>query len=320
MKISKIATLGVSVLTAAALTGCSSTSGGGGSVTMTLVEGTKGSPFYDTMACGANAKAKSLHVKLKVAAPAQFDPSLMAPVLNSVTAQKPDAALVVPVDRTALDQALTQMKSAGIKIVNVDQTVTDKSLSVSDIASDDAAGGRLAADTMAKLIGKKGSVVVITAPPGSAAQDARTAAFQQELKKYPGITYLGAQYQRNDVQKSASIVTSTLAGHGDLAGVFSTNDIGAEGAVTGLKDAKAVGKVKLVAYDGDKQEVDALKAGSIQALIAQDPYLEGQDAVEQAFAAVKGKRVTRTIDTPLVSLTTADPPAKLNRYTYKSTC
>jgi ribose transport system substrate-binding protein len=318
----KILTIGLGIIAVAALAGCSSgggtsgSSGGSGSLAMTLVQGTKGSPFYEAMACGAQAQAKKLGVNLNVTAPDRFDASLMAPVLNSVTAQHPDAALVVPVDREALNSTLSQMKSAGIKLVEVDQTVSDPTLSVSKIASDDKAGGKLAADTLAKLIGEKGAVLVITNPPGSAAQDARTAAFESELKKYPNIKYLGAQYQQNDVAKAASIVTSTVAAHSDLVGVFSTNDIGAVGAVTGLEQAGVAGKVKLVAYDADAAESTALMAGKMQALIAQDPYTEGVEAVQQAYNSLKGATVKAKISTPLVSLT-KDDAAQVKRYTYK---
>jgi ribose transport system substrate-binding protein len=316
----KLLTVGLGIITIAALAGCSSgggTSGSGsGTLSMTLVQGTKGSPFYEAMACGAQAQAKKLGVNVNVTAPDKFDASLMAPILDAVTAQHPDAALVVPVDREALNSNLTQMKAAGIKIIEVDQTVSDSSLSISKIASDDTAGGKLAADTLAKLVGEKGSVLVITNPPGSGAQDARTAAFEAEIKKFPNIKYLGAQYQQNDVVKAASIVTSSVAAHPDLVGVFSTNDIGAVGAVTGLEQAGVVGKVKLVAYDADEAESQALMAGKMQALIAQDPYTEGVEAVQQAYNSLKGGKVQAKISTPLVSLT-KDDAAQVKRYTYK---
>jgi ribose transport system substrate-binding protein len=321
----KTLTAGIALVAVVALAGCASseTSSGGSSdgkhYTMTLIQGTKGSPFYKTMACGAQEAATKNGVSLSVSAPDQFDPALQTPVINAVTAKHPDAALVVPVDREALNQPLTQMKHAGIKIVEVDQRVSDDSLSVSKIASNDKAGGRLAADRLAKLIGEKGSVLVITAPPGSSAQDARTAAFEDQLKKYPNITYVGAQYQVNDVAKSASIVTSSVAAHPDLAGIFSTNDVGAIGAVTGLKEAGKVGDVKLVAYDAAEAEVKGLNDGAIQALIAQDPYLEGQTAVEQALLALNGGKPEAVVDTPLVALTSADPDA-VKKYTYKSSC
>jgi ribose transport system substrate-binding protein len=90
------------------------------------------------------------------------------------------------------------------------------------------------------------------------------------------VTYLGPQYENDDPQKAAEIVTSTLAAHPDLAGIFSTNDQGAIGAITGLRQAGAIGRVKLVAYDSAAAEVNAFKNKQISVLIAQDPKREGE--------------------------------------------
>lgn len=319
-------TLSAAVLVGLAATACSAGGPAGSAVKtkskdvkLALVLGTKGSPFYETMACGAKAAAKRAGARITVSAPDSFDPSLQTPVVNAVTAQHPDAALVVPVDQRAMIPPLRQMKNAGITIVELDQRVADDRLAVSRIASDDAAGGMLAAQTLAKLVGRKGAVLVITAPPGSTAQDARTKAFAQQIRRYPHMTYLGAQYQSNDVAKASSIITSSVTAHTDLVGVFSTNDVGTIGAVTGLKQAGKVGKIKLVGYDAAAAEVGAVRSGAAQALIAQDPYLEGQQGVSQALTSLRGSQPRKAIGTPLVVLT-KDDLARLAKYTYKSRC
>ncbi len=98
-------------------------------------------------------------------------------------------------------------------MTTVDQTVDDPSFVETQILTDNAEGGRLAAEEMNALLGGKGPVLVITQPPGSAAQDARTSGFEAQLKKYPGITYLGPQYQSDDPQKAAEI--KALRGEAD---------------------------------------------------------------------------------------------------------
>jgi ribose transport system substrate-binding protein len=55
--------------------------------------------------------------------------------------------------------------------------------------------------------------------------------------------------------------------------------------------------------------------------VAQDPYLEGQDAVQQALNAANGKTVTKTIGTPLVAITRANVNSpSVQKYIYKSSC
>ena len=174
-----------------------------------VVLGVKGSPFYQALACGAKAKAKELGLALTISAPDQFAADSQIPVVNAIAATTPAVAVIVPTDAKALIAPMKQLADRGTKIVTVDQTIADNSFVQTQILTDNAQGGRLAADALNALLDGKGEVLVITQPPGSAAQDARTTGFEEELKKYPGIVYLGAQYQSDDPQKAAEIVTST---------------------------------------------------------------------------------------------------------------
>jgi ribose transport system substrate-binding protein len=287
--------------------------------TMALVLGVKGSPFYQALACGAKAKAKELGITLTISAPDQFAADSQVPVVNAVTATAPAVAAIVPTDMQALIAPMKQLHERGTKVITVDQTIGDASFVQTQILTDNEAGGKLAADAMNTLLGGKGKVLVITQPPGSAAQDARTTGFEEELKKYPGIDYLGPQYQSDDPQKAAEIVTSTLSAHPDLAGVFSTNDQGAIGAITGLKQAGAAGKVKVVAYDSATAEVNAFKNGTIHALIAQNPKQEGEVAVEAAAKLIAGGSLDKTTLTEIMTIKAGDN-ATAEKYEYKGDC
>lgn len=298
-----------------------SANGGAGASSndVALVLGVNGSPFYQALACGAQATATQLGLHLSVSAGAQFAAGAQIPVVQAVTASHPAVAAIVPTDAQALVAPMKQLAQSGTKVLTIDQTLADTSFVQTQILTDNLKGGAMAADEMNELLGGKGSVMVITQPPGSTAQDQRTQGFVEELKKYPGIAYLGAQYQSDDPQKAASIITSTLAAHPDLAGVFATNDQGAIGAVTGLQQAHAIGRVKLVAYDAAIAEVNAFLNGDISALIAQNPGQEGQVAMESAKALIDGKTLEKTILTELVLIKPGET-AQANKYEYKANC
>jgi ribose transport system substrate-binding protein len=299
--------------------GSSASSTGSASKDVALVLGVKGSPFYEALACGAQAKASELGLNLSVTAPDQFAADSQIPVVNAVTSKNPAVAAIVPTDAQALAAPMQQLASKGANVVTIDQTLADSSFVKAQILTDNEKGGMLAAQEMNKLVKGGGKVLVITQPPGSTAQDQRTKGFEDELKKYSGIKYLGAQYQSDDPQKAAQIITSTLQAHPDLTGVFATNDQGAIGVITGLKQAKATGKVQVVAYDAATAEVNALKNGAISALIAQNPSQEGEVAMETASKLIKGDSVEKTILTDLVVIGPGETD-KADQYEYKAGC
>lgn len=288
--------------------------------TVALVLGSSGSPFYQAMQCGAMARAKELGLTLTVSAADQFAADAQIPVVNAVTASRPDVAAIVPTDMQALIAPMRELADGGAKVLTVDQTISDVSILQTQILTDNKAGGAMAADALAKLIGEKGKVLVITQPPGSLAQDARASGFEETLAaKYPGIEYLGAQYQSNDPQRAAEIVTSSLSAHPDLAGIFATNDQGAIGAITGLRQAGAVGQVKMVAYDAASAEVAALKNGELQALIAQNPKQEGEVAMDLAAKLIAGETIEPLTMTEIVVIT-SDEVDLADKYEYVADC
>jgi ribose transport system substrate-binding protein len=294
--------------------------GSGKGESLALIQGTDSDPFYITMACGAEAEAKRLGATISVQGPADFSASEQIPIVNSVTAKHPKAVLIAPTDVQALIPPMKQMKAAGIKLVQVDTSVNNTSLAVSSITSNNIEGGTLAATTLANLIGKTGSVVVINEQPGISTTDARAIGFAQGMKKFPNIKVLPIQYDQDSATTAASLVSSEIAAHPDLTGIFAINTITAEGVGTGLTQAGASGKkVKVVGFDASPQSVQQLQANVVQALIAQQPALEGKDGVDQAVLALNGKKNTKNIGTGLVAITQANL-SKMGSYLYKSSC
>jgi ABC-type sugar transport system substrate-binding protein len=310
----------------AASTGASSTSSSaaaaGKNYNLELVVGTKSDDFYVTMECGAMAEAKALGASLTVTGPADFSAPEQAPILNAVAASKPDALIVAPTDTKALNPELTRIANEGVKVVFVDTTTTDPSVAVSHITSDNTGGGKLAADSLAAQIGAKGTVAVINVNPGISTTDARIAGFTAEMKaKYPNITVLATQYDNDSSATAASQVEADITAHPNLSGVFATNVLSAQGAATGIQHAGASGKVKVATFDAEPQQITALKSNTIQLAIAQSPYLEGQDGVEQAVNALSGKPVTANIGTPLVAITQQNVnSASVQKNIYVASC
>jgi ribose transport system substrate-binding protein len=302
----------------------SSTPAGGSGTTakknykMTLIAGVKGDEFYITMNCGAQAKAKELGVTLDFQGPDQFDPSLQTPVVNAVAAKKPDAVLVAPTDTKAMFAPIQQMSQNGTKIVLVDTTLAQPDMAVSQIASDNEAGGKAAATALGKLIGGKGKVFVVNVKPGISTTDARGKGFEDGAKAL-GLTYVGQEYDNDDAAKAAAVTKAALAKNPDLKGIFATNLFSAEGAATGIREAGKLGKVKIVGFDAGPKQVQDLKSGVVQALIAQKPAEIGADGVQQAYNALTGKATEKQIGTGSVAITKANLDQNQDSL-YKSSC
>jgi ribose transport system substrate-binding protein len=304
----------------------SSSSGGGGSngksYNMTFVQGVAGDGFYVTMGCGIKAEASKIgNISVNIQGPSQFDSTLQNPIIASVTAAHPDALLIAPDDISASQTPVDQAVAAGIKVVLVDTTLKDPSKAVSQISSDNLAGGEQAFKAVKQLAPSGGKVLVVNTKPGISTTDQRTQGFANAAKADSKYTYVGVQYDQDSASVAAQVTSAALQKNPDIVGIFATNLFSAEGAATAVKQAGKSGSVKIVGFDADPDQVAALKDGTVQALIAQSPYTIGVDAVQQAVNALQGKPTTKKIGTKFTILTKANMNSAASQAAiYKTHC
>jgi len=322
-------TVGCSSSSSSSTGASTSTTGGstagstsGKSYKMTFIQGVAGDGFYVTMGCGIQAEAKKLgNVTVNIQGPTQFDPTLQNPIIESVTAAKPDAILIAPDDVTASQTPIDQAMSAGIKVVLVDTTLNNPAGAVSQISSDNLAGGADAFAAVKQLVPGGGQVLVVNTKPGISTTDQRTSGFAAAAKADSKFQYVGVQYDQDTASLAAQVTLAALQKNPGIVAIFATNLFSAEGAATGIRQAGKSGKVKIVGFDAEPDEITALQQGTVQALIAQSPYTIGTDAVDQAIDALTGKPTTPKIGTKFTIITTANLKSAASQAAiYKTSC
>ena len=259
---------------------------------ITFIQGVAGDAFYVTMGCGVAAAAAKGGATITTQGAAKWDATVQIPVLNTVVASKPDAILIAPNDMTVLQKPIESAIAAGIKVVLVDTTIGDPSKTVAEIASDNYGGGKAAFTAVKGLAPKGGKVLVVSTSPGVSSVDARVNGFADAANKDKKFNYIGVQYSNNEPAVAQRIITAALAKNKDIVAVFATNLFSAQGVAAGIKQAGKSGKVKIVGFDAGSDQVAALKAGTVQALIAQQPATIGSKGVDAAIAAIKGQTVS----------------------------
>lgn len=308
------------------ITACGSGTGASGSnpdgpYKLAFVQGVTGDAFYITMGCSIEAEAKRLNAEVDIQGGQKFDPTLQTPVLQSVISARPDAILIAPTDVSAMQRPIEQATQQGIKVVLVDTTLEDPSVASSAIASDNVGGGKAAFDAIKQLAPQGGKVLVVSVQPGISTTDARAKGFQDAVAADPNFTDLGVQYSQNEPQKAAQIVTAALQKDPDIVGIFAANLFSAEGAATGVRQANKQDQVKIVGFDAGPDQVKALEAGTVQALVAQQPGKIGEVGVQQAVAALKGESNEKNVQTgfTIVTKDNLDTPEGQDAL-YQSSC
>jgi len=285
-----------------------------------FIQGVAGDEFYITMQCGIQAEAAKLGVTVRTQGPQKFDPTLQRPILDSVTASKPDAILIAPTDVTAMQQPLEAAAAAGTKVILVDTTTEDPSYAASAIASDNVGGGKAAFEAIKQLNPNGGKVMVMSTDPGVSTVDQRIKGFEEAAKADSKFQYLNVQYSHNDPATASNLISSALQKDPDIVGVFAANLFSAEGTATGVRQAGKTATVKIVGFDAGPNQIKALREGTVQALVAQQPGTIGQYGVDMAVAALDGGQVTPKVQTGFTVITNDNLNGEGGQAAYKSTC
>lgn len=282
-------------------------------LSIVLVPGLTTDAFYITMNKGAQAAAEALGIKVDFQGAEDFNPTLQIPVLDAVIARQPDAILIAPTDTTQLIEPLRRATEQGISVVTVDTFIDDGAYQngagdgdfpMSYIASDNVAGGRMAAAAMGEAMGGKGVVYVSNVRPGISTTDQREEGFKLEMQeRFPDIKVLDTQYNENDASTASSQFQAVLAREPGLGGVFGANLFSALGAANGVDSADKLGDITVVAFDAPQSIVEQLKSGLVDMAIAQHPAEIGYYGVVTAHAHLTGQSVPPMIGTGFTVIT-----------------
>ncbi|MEW1641614.1 substrate-binding domain-containing protein [Streptomyces sp. NPDC091219] len=261
---------------------------------------TLNNPFFVQIRSGAQAEAKRLGLDLTVT-DAQNDASQQANQLQNFTSSNYGAIIVNPVDSDAASNSVKAADKAKIPVVAVDRGVNKAAVDTL-VASDNIAGGELAAKTVAEKLGGTGRIVILQGQAGTSAARERAEGFAKGLKAYPGIKVLAQQPADFDRTKGLDVMSNLLQAHPDVQGVIAANDEMALGAIKAL-GSKAGKSVAVVGFDGTPDGLTAVKQGTLYASVAQQPSQLGKIAVDNALRAAQGKKVETTVKVPVKVVT-----------------
>ena len=211
-------------------------------------------------------------------------------LVHDMVVRRIDGILIAATDAKALAPAVEKAIEAGVPVITLDSGV-DSDAPYAYIATDNIGAARLAAETLAKLIGGKGKVGDIGITAGSQTGREREDGFLAGIKAFPDIEVLPVQYSACDPAKSLNIATDLYTGNPDIAGFFGACDGGGTGAGQLVKQKGLKGKVHVVAFDSSPEELQLFKDGYIDALILQDPFQMGYRGVYAMEKVLKGEKV-----------------------------
>lgn len=272
--------------------------------TLGLSVSTLNNPFFVSLVEGANIAANESGAELLVL-DAQDSPGTEAANLEDLIAQGVDAILINPTDSDAVVPSVLAANDAGIPVFTVDRSSAAGEV-VAHIASDNVAGGSLAAAFLCDQLDGSGEVVELEGIAGTSAARDRGAGFNAYLEEEcSGVEIVARQPANFNRAEGLTVFENILTRTGPVDGVFAHNDemiLGAIEATRAASDA-SVEDIVFVGFDAVDDARAAVAEGSLAATVAQQPALIGALGVEAALAYLEGEQVRESIPVDLQLVT-----------------
>ena len=266
---------------------------------------TRTHPFYQELEAGLQEAATANGYRLLITA-GEFDVARQKDQLNDFIVQKVNAIVVCPCDSRSIGTAIQAANEAGIPVFTADiACLADNAKVVSHVASDNVAGGRLAARAVIEALGGQGQVAIIDHPEVESVIQ-RVRGFEEEIATAPGIQVVAKLSGHGVKDQAFRTAEDILQAHPDLAAFFGINDDSALGALAAVEKAGKLGRVTIIGFDAVPEAREAIKAGKIYADVIQKPHEIGVKTIGAIQTYVSGGQVEPSVLIPCGLFTQAD--------------
>jgi len=263
--------------------------------------------FFVSVHAGVDRAAKDFGVQVVWNGPNdETEYTRQMEIVDAMVAQRVSALAISATEERALAGPVERAIRAGIPV-----TVFDSGVQVEDyvsfIATDNYGAGCTAARKMAALLGGKGKVGMVMQKPGGTSTELRERGFEATMaKEFPGITIAAKQYGLSDFARSRAAAENMLSGTPDLGGIFASSEAASRGSIQAIESRGLSGKVRLITFDWSEAHIQALRSGTTDLMLVQDPFRIGYEAVKSLAEKLDGKTPLRRMDLPAREITRGD--------------
>jgi rhamnose transport system substrate-binding protein len=293
------ALLGSVVALAMAVTACggndsSSGDGGGGGggssdLSITFLPKNLGNPYFETSDAAGKAAVEEMGGTYAEVGPTDTAPDAQVSFINTLTQQGVGAIAISANDPEAICDAINQARDAGVKVLTFDADTSPDCRDMFVQPADAAGIAKKQVELIAKSIGDKGQIAILSASANAANQNTWIDLMKKELAaNHPDIELVDTVYGDDDDQKSFDKTAALLQTYPDLKGIISPTTVGIAAAARYLSTSSAKGKVALTGLGTPDAMREYVKDGTVESFALWNPADLGYLTAYAAKALIEG--------------------------------
>jgi ribose transport system substrate-binding protein len=256
--------------------------------TFGIIAKSNNNPVFQAANTGAHdeaaklSKEKGVQIKIDWRTPNEEDPQKQAEAIEELVNAGASGIAVSCSDANKLTDAIDKAVDSGVPVVCFDSDAT-KSKRLANFGTDDVDCGKKVMSELAKVMGNKGIIAILAGNQNAPNLQKRVQGVKEEAKNYPDIKIVDTFYNKETPQDGAAKVEQVMQAHPELTGWAM---VGGWPLSTDNALKFAPGTVKVVAVDALPPELEYVRSGHVQALIAQQVYEWGTKSVDMLYDKV----------------------------------
>ena len=236
-------------------------------------------PYFTGVQNGGAAYAREHHVTVRFLVGQESSQANVNQNIESLFTLGHKAFSIYPVDPAGSKGLFARLRRAGRLVVAYGAQPEPGTETPFAVATDTRKAATLAAEELVKLLNRKGRVLNVLESLTDANTPIRKAAVEEVIARYPDVEILQTIGDVTTEQKAREKIESALVARGDeVDGVICTGYTTTVAAATLLADHNrrpGAKRIRFVGLDTDDRVLAAIRDGSVDMTLAQNPFGHG---------------------------------------------
>lgn len=258
-------------------------------------------PYYQAELEGMQKEADELgNVELMIL-DSQDDVNQQTANIETCITKGVDMILLISVGAEDGANCVRMADEAGIPIIAVSREVSSAKPLMNIVTG--YSNTYAAIDSLIDNVVVEGTVVELAGKSGEANVIIRGDALREAIAGNDKVTLLDSADCQWDQLTAANTAADMISKYPDMTAFYCHNDDMAVGAIQAVKDAGKLGKIMILAMDGQPAALSSIAAGEQTATMGVPIALEGARCVYYAHRYLTGNTVPEYIETEIIPIT-----------------
>jgi ribose transport system substrate-binding protein len=260
--------------------------------------------FFNQINDGARQASQEFGADLQIV-DGSNDPARQVQAIESFITQQVDAIIVIAIDVEGILPAVQAARDAGIPVVAIDARIEVPPANTFIGVDNYGAGvqaGEYTATYVADEMGGEATVGIVGAL-NSFIQNQRRDGFVEAVGNGEGVEVVGTVDGQNVQEIALTAAENLVTANPNLDIIYATGEPALVGVIAAVEAQGLTDQIKIIGWDLTEGAVRGIDEGFVQAVVQQNPYQEGYEAVRASLDLIESEDIEDEILIPVEIVT-----------------